>query len=60
MGKSYPADRGWGSSNKYPVSGHNSTFAEAGKAGVLNNEMIIYDNKQCNLTFLCEFTPKGE
>jgi poly [ADP-ribose] polymerase len=57
MGKPYMATRGWGS---YPKPDYDSTFAEAGRAGVLNNEMIIYKKTQCNLTFLCEFTPQGK
>jgi poly [ADP-ribose] polymerase 2/3/4 len=32
-----------------------STFAEAGKSGVMNNEMIVYKLDQVNLKYLCEF-----
>lgn len=37
---------------------YNSTFAEGGKAGVRNNEMIIYKTDQANLKYLVEFTSK--
>lgn len=35
--------------------GYHSCFAKAGKSGVINNEMIVYDTGQVNLRFLCEF-----
>jgi poly [ADP-ribose] polymerase len=38
-----------------PLKGYDSTFAEAGKSGVQNNEMVIYKLEQCNLKYLCEF-----
>lgn len=41
----------------FPKSGRNSTWIEAGTCGVLNNEVIVYDTKQINLKYLCEFSP---
>lgn len=35
--------------------GYDSCFARAGKSGVINNEMIVYQTGQVNLRFLCEF-----
>ena len=58
MGKEFiPETKGLGyyGRHSYPVKGYDSTFAKAGKSGVRNNEIIIYNNNQCNLTFLCEF-----
>lgn len=54
MGNEYIPD-GYGSSRSYPVKGHDSVFAKAGKSGILNNEMIVYDLAQINLKYLCEF-----
>lgn len=34
---------------------YDSTFAQAGKSGVMNNEMIIYRTSQANLRYLIEF-----
>jgi poly [ADP-ribose] polymerase len=53
MGKSY-TPKSWRGS--FPAKGYDSTFAEGGKSGVMNNEMIIYKTSQCNLKFLVEFT----
>lgn len=51
MGKMYtPA----GGIRKIPP-GYNSCFAKAGQSGVVNNEMIVYDTRQCNLVRLIEF-----
>jgi poly [ADP-ribose] polymerase 2/3/4 len=36
-------------------AGYNSTWAKAGKSGVVNNEMIVYRLDQLNLTYLVEF-----
>lgn len=56
MGKSFvPRPHG---RQRYPVAGYDSTFAKAGKSGVMNNEMIIYSTEQCNLTYLVEFGKK--
>ena len=38
-----------------PPSGYDSTFAEAGKSGVINNEMIVYNTAQIKPTHLIEF-----
>lgn len=35
--------------------GYDSTFAKAGKSGVMNNEMIVYNTNQCNIAHLIEF-----
>lgn len=39
-----------------PRTGYDSTFAQAGKSGVLNNEMVIYKCSRANLVYLVEFT----
>lgn len=39
-----------------PYAGYDSTYAKAHTSGVLNNEMIIYDKRQLNLSYLCEFS----
>lgn len=41
----------------FPKSGTNSTWINAGTCGVINHEAIVYDTKQINLKFLCEFSP---
>ena len=38
-----------------PPSGYDSTFAEAGTSGVINNEMIVYNTAQIKPTHLIEF-----
>ena len=54
MGKTYiPNSKGY---NSYPMNGYNSTFAKAGKSGVINNEMIVYKLYQANLKYLVEFS----
>lgn len=51
MGKMYtPAGSGNGKKK-----GYDSCFARAGKSGVVNNEMIVYDIYQARLRYLCEF-----
>ena len=52
MGKMYTPD---GSSGRYPKPGYDSTFAKAGRSGIVNNEMIVYSTKQTCLKYLCEF-----
>lgn len=53
MGKYYIPS---GSSDgPFPKNGYDSTFAKAGRSGVINNEMIVYETYQCNLTRLIEF-----
>lgn len=42
-------------SNKFPAKGTNSTWVDAGAAGVMNHECIIYDTTQINLRYLVEF-----
>jgi len=45
----------------YPQPGFDSVFAKKGvTAGLYNNEMIVYKNYQCNLTYLIEFSPGGK
>lgn len=36
--------------------GYDSCYAKANVSGVINNEMIVYDISQCNLTRLVEFS----
>lgn len=52
MGKVYYPD---GSYVSYPPRGYDSTFAKAGRSGVYNNEMIVYDTSQVRLKYLLEF-----
>lgn len=35
--------------------GYDSCFAQPGKSGIMNNEMIIYSTSQVRPTYLCEF-----
>jgi poly [ADP-ribose] polymerase len=52
MGKEYvPLHK----DNDMPKKGYDSTYAIGGKSGVINNEMVIYNLNQCNLTYLCKF-----
>ena len=44
-----------GPTSSLPKKGYDSTFAEAGKSGVMNNEMIVYRTSQANLRYLIEF-----
>lgn len=46
-----------GPSTNLPKQGHDSTYAQAGKSGVMNNEMIVYKTNQINPRFLVEFAP---
>lgn len=57
MGKMYTPP---GPSSSLPKPGYDSTFAKAGESGVRNNEMIVYNLYQCNLTYLIEFSPGGK
>lgn len=52
MGKMYKPHSGGG---RYPHNGFDSTFAEAGRSGVRNNEMIVYRTNQVDLRYLVEF-----
>lgn len=54
MGKFFTPE---GPSTRLPKPGHDSTFAQAGKSGVMNNEMIVYKTSQINPRFLVEFAP---
>ncbi|MCK9459573.1 MAG: hypothetical protein M0R80_08035 [Proteobacteria bacterium] len=57
MGKIYrPAH----SFSGLPPKGYDSTFAEAGKSGVMNNEMIVYSLQQINPVNIIEFTIHGK
>ncbi len=49
-----------GPSSQLPKAGYDSTFAQAHKSGVANNEMIVYRNEQVDLTRLIEFSPNGK
>lgn len=44
-----------GPSQKLPVAGSDSTFAQAQKSGVQNNEMIVYTTEQATVRYLVEF-----
>ena len=55
MGKSYTPRSSYES---LPKAGYDSTFAEANKSGVMNNEMIVYRNSQVNIRYLIEFEEK--
>lgn len=53
MGKEYvPPSYG---GRDLPKPGYHSTFAKAGQSGVQNNEMIVYQENQCDLKYLVEF-----
>ena len=52
MGKSYTPSR---ASSDLPKPGYDSTYAIGGKSGVQNNEMIVYNIDQVDLTYLVEF-----
>ncbi len=53
MGKSHTPR---GPSSALPVPGSDSTFAEANRSGVQNNEMIVYDPRQAAPRYLVEFS----
>ncbi|MGD1524540.1 WGR domain-containing protein [Vibrio harveyi] len=55
MGNSYIPQNSW---ENLPKRGYDSTFAVAGKSGVINNEMIVYDVCQSNIRYLIEFKQK--
>lgn len=54
MGNSYVPTRPGG----HLPSGYDSIFAQAGKSGVMNNEMIVFRESQVNPRFLIEFEEK--
>lgn len=49
MGKSF-TPTSYNRFSQYPVHGYDSTFAKANTSNIHNNEMIVYDTAQCNLT----------
>ena len=53
MGKTHRM-KGWNYGGKFPVKGTHSTFAGGG-GSLRNNEMIVYQIAQCNITHLVEF-----
>ena len=53
MGLEYIPSKTGGS---YPKAGYDSTYAIGGKSGVMNNEMIVYNTDQANLTYLIELS----
>lgn len=57
MGREHIARSGVNYSNDHIQRGgkYDSIFAEGGKAGVMNNEMIVWNPNQINLRYLCEF-----
>jgi poly [ADP-ribose] polymerase len=57
MGKYYLAKSSW---DDYPKRGYDSTWAKGGVAGVINDEMIVYQLNQCNLVYLVEFVPRNQ
>lgn len=54
LGKYYETHSGWGT---YPVKGYDSVWAKAGRS-LRNDEFIVYNRNQCNLTYLIEFGSK--
>lgn len=53
MGKEYTPSS---CRERFPKPGYDSTFAKAHVSGVYNNEMIVYQVNQANLTYLVEFS----
>lgn len=39
----------------FPRKGFDSTWVNAGTCGVMNHECVVYDTRQINLKYLCEF-----
>ena len=52
LGKSYTPSS---YRESFPRKGYDSTFAQGGKSGVMNNEFIVYTCAQVNLLYLVEF-----
>ncbi len=44
-----------GSYGSFPHPGSDSTWAKSGQSGVINDEIIVYNNRQFKLTHLVEF-----
>jgi poly [ADP-ribose] polymerase len=57
MGNEY-FPSGWSGNLTLP-RGYHSCFAKAGRSGVMNNEMIVYNTAQANPVYIVEFTPYG-
>ena len=43
------------STSKFPDRGYDSYYAQPGKSGILNNEMIVFRSTQINPEYLVEF-----
>lgn len=56
MGKVYVPTGGYRNRSNLPRSDYDSTWAQVGKSGVSNNEMIVYSLDQINLKYLVEFS----
>jgi poly [ADP-ribose] polymerase len=56
MGKYYVPPH---SMQSLPMKGYDSTYAQGGKSGVGNNEMIVYRTSQIDPVFLVEFSRGG-
>ncbi|HEY3325075.1 MAG TPA: WGR domain-containing protein [Planctomycetota bacterium] len=54
LGKPFVSDT-WKAFTK-PPDGHHSVYGKAGKAGLQNNEFIVYRGDQCKLRYLAEFS----
>jgi len=57
MGKYHLAKSSW---SDYPKKDSDSTWAKGGVAGVINDEMIVYNLNQCNVVYLVEFVPRSQ
>lgn len=44
-----------GPTSKKPPKGYDSYWAKPHKSGVMNDEIVIFNTNQCNLTYLLEF-----
>lgn len=57
MGNIYYAKRDRNYMNNYVQKhgGYDSLFAQGGRSSVRNNEMIVWDENQINMRYLCEF-----
>ena len=52
MGREYYPQ---GNQYQFPVPGYDSTYVAPGGANTINQESIVYDTKQVNIKYLCEF-----
>lgn len=57
MGNIYYAKKNRSYMNNYVqnLGEYDSLFAQGGKSSVMNNEMIVWDENQINMRYLCEF-----